>query len=159
MKEKKSKKTIVTIMVFGSLLLAACSPRHSFHSHSSSKFYSSEKRVKWLKAEIADRLELNQEQKTKLDEISQELIESGNQMHAIRASIRDTVLTELRNDEIDKESLIQVFSENRARIDDIISDFADGLVEFHQMLQPNQRAKLVAEIEKHQKRWEKHHRQ
>ncbi|MGD2270836.1 MAG: hypothetical protein PVI06_10600 [Desulfobacterales bacterium] len=37
-------------------------------------------------------------------------------------------------------------------------EISDRLVEFHQMLRPEQRAKLVAEIEKHRKKWERHHR-
>jgi hypothetical protein len=35
-------------------------------------------------------------------------------------------------------------------LDDMISMFADRLVEFHQMLTPEQRTKLLAEIEKHE---------
>ena len=158
MKKGKSRKTIITIMVFGLLFLAACSPRHSYHFYGPSKFRSPDKRLEWLKAEIADRLELNENQKTRLDEITNDLLESGKEMHTIRASIRDTVLTELRKNEIDKENLIQVFSENRAKFDDMISMFADRLVEFHQILRPEQRAKLVAEIEKHQAKYEKYHR-
>jgi len=146
-------------MVFGILFLAACSPRHSSHFHGFSKFRSPDKRMEWLKAEIADRLELNESQKTRLDEITNEIIYSGKEMQTIRASIRDTVMTELRKNEISKENLIQVFSENRAKFDDMISMFADRLVDFHQMLQPEQRAKLVAEIEKHQAKYEKYHRQ
>ena len=145
-------------MVFGLLFLAACSPGHSYHFHGPSKFRSPDKRLEWLKAEIADRLELNENQKTRLDEITNDLLESGKEMHTIRASIRDTVMTEFRKNEISKENLTQVFSENRAKFDDMISMFADRLVEFHQMLRPEQRAKFVAEIEKHQERWGKHHR-
>jgi len=159
MKKKKPRKTIVAIMVFGILFLAACSPRHSSHFHGFSKFRSPDKRMEWLKAEIADRLELNESQKTRLDEITNEIIYSGKEMQTIRASIRDTVMTELRKNEISKENLIQVFSENRAKFDDMISMFADQLVEFHKMLQHEQRAKLVAEIEKHQAKYEKYHRQ
>jgi len=159
MKKKKPRKTIFAIMVFGILFLAACSPRHSSHFHGFSKFRSPDKRMEWLKAEIADRLELNESQKTRLDEITNEIIYSGKEMQTIRASIRDTVMTELRKNEISKENLIQVFSENRAKFDDMISMFADRLVDFHQMLQPEQRAKLVAEIEKHQAKYEKYHRQ
>jgi hypothetical protein len=76
-------------------------------------------------------------------------MDRGKEMRAIRASIRDTLMTELRKSEMNKENLVQVFSENRAKFEDTISMFADRLVEFHQMLQPEQRAKLVAEIEKH----------
>ena len=158
MKKKKSKKTIITTMVFGLLFLAACSTRHSYHFHSPFKFRSPDKRMQWFKAEIAERLELNESQKTRLDEITSDIINSGKEMHTIRASIRDTVMTEFRKNEISKENLTQVFSENRAKFDDMISMFADRLVEFHQMLRPEQRAKLVAEIEKHHERWEKHHR-
>lgn len=158
MKKKKSRKTIITILVFGLLFLAACSPGHSYHSHGPSKYRSPQKRVAWLKEEIADRLELDDIQKVRLDEITADLIDSGKEMNAVRASIRDTVISEFRKDEISKENLTQVFSENRAKFDDMISMFADRLVEFHQMLRPEQRAKLVAEIEKHQERWGKHHR-
>jgi Spy/CpxP family protein refolding chaperone len=158
MKKKKPSKTIVAILVFSMLFLAACSPRHSSHFHGFSKFRSPDNRMEWFKAKIADRLELNESQKTRLDEITNDLIDSGKEMHTIRASIRDTLMTELRKNEINKENLIRVFSENRVKFDDMISMFADQLVEFHQMLRPEQRAKLVAEIEKHQEKYEKYHR-
>jgi Spy/CpxP family protein refolding chaperone len=158
MKKKKTRKTIITVLVFGLLFLAACSPRHSSHFQGSSKFRSPDKRMEWLKTEITDRLELNQSQKTRLDEITKDLIDSGKEIHTIRTSIRDVVMTELRKNEISKENLIQVFSENRAKFDDMISMFANRLVQFHQMLQPEQRARLVAEIEKHQVKYEKYHR-
>ena len=158
MKKKQSRKKVVTMMAFGLLFVAACSPRHSYHFHGPSKFRSPDKRMEWLKREIAERLELNESQKKRLDEITKDLIESGKEMHIIRASIRETVMTEFSKNEISKENLTQVISENRAKFDDMISIVAGGLVEFHQMLRPEQRAKLVAEIEKHQDRWEKHHR-
>jgi Spy/CpxP family protein refolding chaperone len=149
MKEKKSRTTIIATLIFGMLYLTACSPRHSYHYHGYSKFRSPEKRMEWLKAEITDRLELNEGQQKRLDEIASDLMDRGKEMRAIRASIRDTLMTELRKSEMNKENLVQVFSENRAKFEDTISMFADRLVEFHQMLQPEQRAKLVAEIEKH----------
>jgi Spy/CpxP family protein refolding chaperone len=157
MKKKKSRIAIITILVTGLLFLAACHPRHSYHFHGPSKYRSPQKRVAWLKEEIADRLELDDTQKVRLDEITVDLIDSGKEMHAVRASIRQTVISEFRKDEISKENLIQVFSENKAKFDDMISMFTDRLVEFHQMLRPEQRAKLVAEIEKHHERWEKYH--
>jgi Spy/CpxP family protein refolding chaperone len=157
MKKKKSRIAIITILVIGLLFLAACHPRHSYHFHGPSKYRSPQKRVAWLKEEIADRLELDDTQKVRLDEITVDLIDSGKEMHAVRASIRQTVISEFRKDEISKENLIQVFSENKAKFDDMISMFTDRLVEFHQMLRPEQRAKLVAEIEKHHERWEKYH--
>ena len=158
MKGKKIKHTIISTMIMGLLYLTACSPRHSYHFHGHAKCGSPEKRMEWLKEEITDRLELNKDQQARLDEITNDLVDRGREMRAIRASIRDTLMTELRKSEMNKEDLIRVFSENRAKFEDMISLFADRLVEFHQMLQPEQRAKLVAELEKHQKRWEKYHR-
>ena len=107
MKKKKSRKTIITVLVFGLLFLAACSPRHSSHFQGSSKFRAPDKRMEWLKSEITDRLELNQSQKTRLDEIITDLIVSGKEMHTIRTSIRDVVMSGLRKNEISKENLIQ----------------------------------------------------
>ena len=52
-------------------------------------------------------------------------------------------------DEISKESLDQIIAQNRVRMDELISVLTDGIIEFHQMLTPEQRDKLVAEIEKH----------
>ncbi len=77
MKKKKSRKSIITIMVFGLLFLAACSPRHSYHFHGPSKYRSPQKRVAWLKDKIADRLELDDTQKVRLNEITADLIDSG----------------------------------------------------------------------------------
>ncbi|UCH21649.1 MAG: Spy/CpxP family protein refolding chaperone [Deltaproteobacteria bacterium] len=154
MNNLRSITTSVSILLVGMLFLAACHPRHSHNFYGPSKFRSPQKRIAWLKEEIADRLELDDTQKARLDRITADLIDSGKEMHAVRASIRDTVISEFRKDEINKENLTQVFSENRVKFEDMISMFADRLVEFHQMLTPEQRTKLLAEIEKHQ-RWKR----
>ncbi len=157
MKKLRSKMTIIVTLVFGLLWLAACHSRNPYHFYSPSKFRSPEKRVEWLKKEISDRLELDDTQKERLDEITGDFIERGKEMQAVRTSIRDTIISEFRKDQITKENLTQAFAENRAKIDDLIFTLADRLVEFHQILTPEQRAKLVAEIEKHEGRKGRYH--
>ena len=75
MKKKKLKKTIISTMILGLLYMTACSPRHSYHFHGHSKFSAPEKRMEWLKEEITDRLELNEDQQARLDEMTNDLME------------------------------------------------------------------------------------
>jgi Spy/CpxP family protein refolding chaperone len=158
MEKLESNITIAAILVFVLMFVGSCHPRHPRHWYGPSGYRSPEKRVAWLKEEISERLELDDAQQARLDEITSDIVEKGEEMRAVRTSIRETFISEFSKDEINKENLTRIFSDNKNKIDEMILLFTDRLVEFHQMLRPEQRAKLVAEIEKHRKRWQRHHR-
>jgi len=80
------------------------------------------------------------------------ILGSAKEFHTVRTSTWETFISEFRKDEISKENLDQVIAQNRVRMDELIGVLADGIVEFHRMLSPQQRDKLVAELEKHKKK-------
>ena len=152
-------KTIIVLLIAATLAFAGCHHRDYYHSpYGDSGKRSPEKHVERLKEEITDRLELDENQQQKLDDIAKRILVSAKEFQTVRTSTRETFISEFSKNEISKENLDQVVSQNRVRMDELINVLTDGIVEFHRMLTPEQRAKLVAELEKHEKGGYWHHR-
>lgn len=159
MQKNYSIKTIIVLLIAASLVFAGCHHRDYYHSpYGGSGHLSPEKHVERFKAEITDRLELDEGQQQKLDDIAQRILVSVKEFQTIRTSTRETFLNEFSKNEISKEKLDQVIAQNRVRMDELISVLTDGIIEFHRMLTPEQRSKLVAEIEKHKEGGHWYHR-
>ena len=159
MQKNYAIKTIIVLLIAATLAFAGCHQRGYYHSpYGDSGKHSPEKHVEKLKEEITDRLELDDDQQKTLDGIAQKIVVSAEEFQTARTSIRETFISEFNKNEISKETLDQIVAQNRVRMDELISVLTDGIVEFHRMLTPEQRAKLVAEMEKHEKGGYWHHR-
>jgi len=121
---------------------------------------SPEGRIGWFVEEAADRLSLDAVQRERLEEMAKEALERKKQMHADRESIRETLMVELRKEHMDRAVLDGVVLEKRRQMDEMTDYLVDSAVAFHEMLTPEQREKLVSELEKFHTRAEKygHHR-
>ena len=111
MKNLEAKMSIAAVLVFVLMFVTSCHPRHPRHWSGPSGYRSPEKRVVWLKKEISDRLELDDTQKARLDEITRDMVERGKEMRAVRTSIREIFISEFSKDDINKDNLSRVFSE------------------------------------------------
>jgi Spy/CpxP family protein refolding chaperone len=152
-------KSIIVLLIAATLVFAGCHHRDYYHSpYGGSGHHSAEKHVEKLKEEITDRLELDEDQQQKLDDITQRILVSAKEFQTVRTSTRETFLSEFSKKEISRENLDQVIAQNRVRMDELIGVLADGIIEFHRMLTPEQRSKLVAEMEKHKEKGHWYHR-
>ena len=153
-------KSVMLSSIAAILVFAGCHHRDYYHApYGGSGHHSAEKHVEWLKEEITDRLELDEDQQKKLDDIAQRILMSAKEFQTVRTSSRETFLSEFSKNEISKDNLDQIVAQNRVRMDALISVLTDGIIEFHRMLTPEQRSKLVAEMEKHKEKGHWYHRQ
>lgn len=133
---------IVAVVLVGGLLFAGFHVRNSF-AHGNGRF------VDCIVDKVADKLDLDAGQKERLTQIAEELGTKRKEMKVLHAAAKEEMLDELRKDSIDREVLDAHYSDAKNRFDEMYDLFSTRFVEFHQTLTPEQKEKLVAEVEKH----------
>ena len=134
---------LIGMLISGVVLFSGC--RRNGHSH----------KAEFMMDYISETLDLTESQQAQLDQIKDELMAKGQQMHADRASMHEEVVAQLRSEEIDQARVKALIAEHRAKMDEIVDLAVARLAEFHRTLTPEQKEKLIAKIETF-KKW--HHR-
>lgn len=99
-------------------------------------------------------LDLTAAQEEKLNAIKDELLSDFGQVRKDKKEIYSVLKEQIARESIDRDAVRQLVADHQARKYTIIERAVDKLVDFHGKLTPEQRAKLVAKLEK----FEKHHR-
>lgn len=141
------RKTLIGAGVF--TLLAALSFAGCHHR-------SPEERIGWFLEDVSERLSLDATQRERLDEMARGFMERKKQMRADRESIRETLMSELRKDRMDRAVIDGVVIEKRRQLDEMADYLVESAIAFHEMLTAEQREKLVGELEKFHVRAEKY---
>jgi protein CpxP len=143
------KTLIVALLVFfvgGVLFVSGC--RHPGRGHHAA----------FMVDYVSETLDLNDEQQAKLNEIKDEFVDKRLQMRADHRAMHDAFMVELQKDQIDPLALQDILAEHRAHMDEMMSLAISRFAEFHQMLTPEQKEKLVSKIEQfhswHGKGWQ-----
>lgn len=114
-----------------------------------------EQRAQGIVNSIAERLDLNDAQKAKLNTIKEEFLQKAPAMRKSREETGDQLLALMRSPRIDPDQLKALVDRNKAQADDFIGFLGDKFTEFHDMLTPEQREKAAKEME----RWREHARE
>jgi periplasmic protein CpxP/Spy len=96
-------------------------------------------------------LDLDKAQAVKLAEIKKELMEKLTAFRESREKMHPIFKGQLASVRIDKAVIKQAVSEHRRQLDDAIDVAIDRLAEFHALLTPEQRQKLINKLEKMEK--------
>ena len=135
--------SIITVLLVSVAGLAGCR-RHSPGA-----------KAEFMVDYVSETLDLNESQQAHLDQIKDELVEKGIQMHADRAAMHAELAAQLRSDEIDQGRIKAMVTERRVKMEELINLGIERLAEFHKTLTPEQREKLVAKLESF-KKWHGH---
>jgi periplasmic protein CpxP/Spy len=108
-----------------------------------------EEMVAHIKAEIAEKLDLNEDQKTTLDRIAGDMLAEHQELVNERLAFKSRFMDALRSEHVDSRELKSLFDSKKPTIDRVMQMAAEHISEFHSMLTPEQREILVAEIEAH----------
>ena len=135
--------TLIILLVLGIAVFSGCR-RHGGHH-----------RAEFMIDYVAETLDLTESQEEHLNQIKDELIDKGRQMHANRDAMHREFIEELKKEEIDQESLRKLVAVKRAQMDEMIDLMIVRLAEFHGTLSPEQKNKLVAKLESF-KKWHRH---
>ena len=117
--------------------------------------HSPDQKAEFMVDYVSETLDLNESQKAHLDQIKEELLEKGIQMHADKAAMHTELVAQLRSEEIDQDRLKAMVTEHRVKMEEMIDLGIAKLAEFHKTLTPEQREKLVAKLESF-KKWHGH---
>jgi periplasmic protein CpxP/Spy len=145
--DRKHWKSMMGFMV---LTIAACALVMTMLTgcrHPGQGNIAPEKIAEQIIGKISSELDLNEGQKQYLDKVKQELLGKAAEMKENHQAMRKEVLAQLRQDAIDQEQLKKLVADHRAKADSVISLLITRLAEFHSMLTPEQKDKLIKHLE------------
>lgn len=96
---------------------------------------------------ISDRLELNDEQRQKLETVKEAIMHGREQLRADRTNAVDDIIAEIRKPEIDEARALELIAQRMSRIDDMAKGIVAPMVEFHKSLDDTQREKIINLLE------------
>ena len=137
------KKWIITIGMVGLLLMGgtvAC--KHGCHPGGFDKFD-----LDAVTGRIASKLDLTEDQKTKLDTMAAEIMEEAKARHADKAARLKELADVVRRDSIDKAAVDETIDQKMADMREMVDFVAERLIAFHGELTPEQREKIATRIE------------
>jgi len=98
-------------------------------------------------------LNLNQDQKKKLEEIKEDILAKHKECRGPREKLFNTILIEMVKDTIDLKNLDRSIEEAHGQMESMKPFMISKFSEFHAMLTPEQRVKFTEKIrEFHQER-------
>jgi protein CpxP len=140
-----TKVLIISAAIFTVfVLLAACHPKSSLcWAHG-----DPEKRAQWIAKKIASELDLDNTQKVTMNRIKDEILAKHREFKSETKQNEhlQRFLTEVTKDTLDRDILIELSDEKIKQFYEIRSFLVDKIVEFHAILTPEQKEKLVKKI-------------
>ena len=137
---------LIAVMGVGSALFVGCN--HRGHDRGAA----------FMLDYMSEALDLNEDQQSMASSYKDEIMAKVKSMHSEKKQMHDEIKTQLAGASIDKQRVKALVAEHRAGMDEVIDLVVDKVVEFHATLSPEQRTKLIAKLEKfekrHGRRWE-----
>jgi len=140
---------LVLIIIASILFVFSCGRRYHHRGH----WMSTEKKAEWFVNRISKELDLHENQKTKLEQIKDELLAKKLEFKGTKAEIQDEIMSQIRNDSVDQEQLNEFFEDNETKLKDMRSFLVAKFAEFHSILTPEQKDKLAEKLEKFRGRY------
>ncbi|NOT53060.1 MAG: periplasmic heavy metal sensor [Deltaproteobacteria bacterium] len=104
---------------------------------------SSERRMAW----IAKRLNLDEQQKLKLEAVHEAMRQAREQFHQERAELFGEVAAQLQSEQLDQAKLLQLLEQRQAMMSQVAPQVIATVAELHASLTPEQKAKAVEHLE------------
>lgn len=129
----------------GALLMAGCHRRHcGWHS-------SPEEKADKVAGHIARELDLNADQKSRLDAIKADILTRKADFSSLREGFREEALAQIRAGAVDTEALNRSLAAREEKARELRGFLVAKFAEFHAVLDTAQREKLASRVEKHWK--------
>lgn len=104
---------------------------------------------------LTEALDLNEEQQTLAESYRDEILSRVLAARSEKQALHDEIKAQLGSEAIDTTRMKSLLAEHRAKMDDVVELAVDRVAEFHQVLTPEQRRKLVSKLEKFDA-WHRH---
>ena len=144
MKKRKFILPSVIALIIGIATLTACNRHHN----------NPEDRAEWMVHKISKKLDLDDSQKAKLEDVKVELMQHHKEHRANKAEMMDKLLLEVQKPKLDEAFLLDMVNQHKARVEQAAPGVIDKLVIFHASLNTEQKEELVEKLEK----FKKHHK-
>ena len=134
--------------IAGALFLAGCGHVHGkgfCHGWGGDK-------ADWVVNKISSELDLNDTQKAKLNSLKDEVLKKKDEFKGDHEAMLAEIRTQLLSDKLDQAKINQLFVSRQAKHDEMRQFLIAKVAEFHAVLTPEQRTKLVNKLEA----WHKH---
>ncbi len=132
---------IILLCLTGILIIAGCA-RHQFYRA------SPEKKAEMIVKKITKELDLNEQQQTKLNQIKTDLLNKHTELHVTGGEFIDEIRSQISFSQIDQDKLNAIFKEKEDQFREMRTFAISKLAEFHAMLTPEQRGKLIEHMDK-----------
>lgn len=109
--------------------------------------HTPEERADRMVEHLAEKLDLSPEQRLQLEQIKVEVLARQAEMLAHREESFDEILAMMQSERIDDTRMKIAVADHQARANELIAFAGEKLKEFHDMLTPEQRAKVVAALQ------------
>src|SRR5581483_107689 len=102
-----------------------------------------EQRAEWMAKKITRELNLNDEQKTKLEAVKQEFLSVRSQMQGQHDAMFTEGLAQVRSERIEEAKMLQLFQQHQEQVTQLAPSVLSKIAEFHASLTPEQRVKAA----------------
>jgi uncharacterized membrane protein len=96
---------------------------------------------------LTEMLDLTENQQALLKQYVKEVLQKGMELRKEQAKVRQAVIDQFKNETMDQQVILNLISQNKAGNDEWTRLVIHRISDFHQMLTPEQRAKLLKKIE------------
>lgn len=110
---------------------------------------TSEERVAHVQQWVTKKLDLTEEQQVELQRMLTEMADKHATMRGMHTDFKKAFLDELRKEQVRPEDLKQLIEAKRPHFEEMLDLAAENLAAFHALLTPQQRERLVSELESH----------
>jgi Spy/CpxP family protein refolding chaperone len=110
-------------------------------------------RVDW----IAKRLNLDDQQKAKLEAVHEALRQARAEFKKERAELFDELEAQIKSDQLDQAKVLQLLERRQAIMNQVAPQVIAKVAELHATLTPEQKAKVIEHLERRKERLQQYH--
>jgi Spy/CpxP family protein refolding chaperone len=133
----------LAVVAAGTVFLAGC--RHGHCGWGGTPEQKAEKVAK----RIASELDLNESQRAKLDVIKDDLLARKDDFRSLREGFHGLLVGQMRSNAVDQSAMNGDIEQREAKAKELRAFLVQKFAEFHAVLEPAQRERLAARMEKH----------
>jgi len=106
---------------------------------------------------IAERLNLDDQQKVKLEAIHEAMRQARQEFRDERAGMLDEIAAQIKSDQLDQAKVLQLVEQRLARMNQAAPQVIAKVAELHATLTPEQKTKVVEHLDRMKERMQDRH--
>jgi len=107
-----------------------------------------EKRAEYIINKLTRKLDLTKDQQEKVNKIKDEILTRTKTIRNDRAALREELTSLIKSEKLTKDMVDKFIDKRKSKMDEIRPFFVEKFIEFHNILTPEQRAKLADKLER-----------